>query len=109
MTGGLVVPARLRSALYLPASNARALQKARTLDADMLILDLEDAVKAEDKAEARAAAVAAVAEGFGDRPVAIRVNGPGSPWHDADVAAVRGSPRRSPSCRRSSGPISRPA
>ena len=80
-----------RSALYLPASNARAIEKARGLPADMIILDLEDAVKAELKAEARAAAVAAVAQGFGERITAIRINGLGSPWHDDDVAAVRAS------------------
>jgi len=74
MTGGLP---RIRSALYLPASNPRAIAKARTLAADMLILDLEDAVKPEDKVSAREAAIAAVAEGFGDKPVAIRVNGLG--------------------------------
>jgi (3S)-malyl-CoA thioesterase len=80
-----------RSALYLPASNARAIEKARGLAADMIILDLEDAVKPEAKDDARAAAVAAVALGFGDRIAAIRVNGAGSAWHDADVAAVRAS------------------
>src|SRR5258707_6272392 len=78
----------LRSALYLPASNPRAIAKARTLAADMLILDLEDAVKPEDKVSAREAAVAAVAEGFGDKPVAIRVNGLGSIWHEADIALI---------------------
>src|ERR1700739_4864733 len=83
--------ARLRSALYLPASNPRAIAKARTLAADMLILDLEDAVKPEDKETARDGAVAAVAEGLGDGPVAIRVNGIGSDWHEADIAAVRRS------------------
>ena len=82
---------RIRSALYLPASNARAVAKARTLDADMFILDLEDAVKPEDKDAARDGAVAAVEEGFGSKPVSIRVNGIGSEWHEADVAAVRGS------------------
>ncbi|MEY2927199.1 MAG: hypothetical protein RL367_1676 [Pseudomonadota bacterium] len=80
-----------RSALYLPASNARAIEKARGLAADMIILDLEDAVKPEFKDQARAAAVAAVAQGFGGRIAAIRINGAGSHWHEADVAAVRGS------------------
>src|ERR1700739_3794040 len=83
--------ARLRSALYLPASNPRAIAKARTLAADMLILDLEDAVKPDDKAGAREAAVAAGAGRFGEKPVAIRVNGIGSEWHEADIAAVTGS------------------
>lgn len=78
-----------RSALYLPASNARAIAKARTLPADMIILDLEDAIAPEMKAEARAAAVAAVREGgFGNREVAIRVNGSDTPWGKDDLAAV---------------------
>ncbi|HZG08495.1 MAG TPA: CoA ester lyase [Allosphingosinicella sp.] len=77
-----------RSLLFLPASNPRAIDKARGLAADMIFLDLEDAVKPEEKAAARAAAVAAAAEGFGGRPVAIRVNKLGDPWHEADLAAV---------------------
>lgn len=80
-----------RTALFLPASNPRAIAKARTLDVDMVILDLEDAVKAEDKAAAREAAVAAAAEGFGERLVAIRVNGTDSADHAADLAAVSAS------------------
>jgi citrate lyase subunit beta/citryl-CoA lyase len=80
-----------RTALFLPASNARAIAKARTLGADMVILDLEDAVRDGDKQSARAAAVAAVGEGFGPRFSAIRVNGVGSGEHAADVAAVAGS------------------
>lgn len=79
-----------RSALYLPASNARAIEKARTLDADLVMLDLEDAVPPDHKDEARAAAVAAVAEGLG-RPVAIRINAVGSAWHADDLAAVEAS------------------
>lgn len=79
-----------RTTLFLPASNARAIEKARGLAADMVILDLEDAVKPADKAAARAAAVAAAGT-LGDRPVAIRVNGIGSEWHGDDVAAVTGS------------------
>ena len=67
-----------RSLLFLPASNPRAIEKARTLQADMIVLDLEDAVKDEDKADARAAAVAAAQAGFGGRPVAIRVNASGT-------------------------------
>lgn len=78
-----------RSALYLPASNAKAIAKARTLPADVVILDLEDAVAPEAKSEARAAAVAAVREGgFGDREVAIRVNGRDTAWGADDLAAV---------------------
>ena len=80
-----------RSLLFLPASNPRAIEKARGLAADMIFLDLEDAVKDDAKAEARAAAVAAVAQGFGGRPVAIRINVIGSAWHDEDVAAAAGS------------------
>ncbi|AOR75828.1 CoA ester lyase [Novosphingobium resinovorum] len=81
-----------RSALYLPASNAKALAKARTLPCDVVILDLEDAVAPEAKEEARAAAVAAIAQGgFGHREVAIRVNGLDTEWGAADLAAVAGS------------------
>lgn len=79
------------TALFLPASNPRAIAKARTLACDMVILDLEDAVKPEDKDAARTAAVAAVAEGFGDRIAAIRVNGADTEGHAADLAAVAGS------------------
>lgn len=78
-----------RSALYLPASNAKALAKARTLPADVVILDLEDAVAPEAKADARAAAVAAVREGgFGKREVVIRANGLDTPWGADDLAAI---------------------
>jgi citrate lyase subunit beta/citryl-CoA lyase len=80
-----------RTALFLPASNPRAIAKARTLDADMVILDLEDAVRDDAKAEARAAAVAAVAEGFGHRLCAIRINGIESGEHAADLDAVAAS------------------
>jgi citrate lyase subunit beta / citryl-CoA lyase len=81
-----------RSALYLPASNARAVAKARELPCDVVILDLEDAVAPEFKEEARAAALAAVAEGgFGGREVAIRANGLDSEWGAADLEAIAGS------------------
>ncbi len=81
-----------RSALYLPASNARAIEKARSLPADVVILDLEDAVAPEMKEEARAAAVAAVREGgFGNREVAIRANALDTEWGAADLAAIAGS------------------
>ena len=80
-----------RSLLFLPAANARAIDKARELDADMVVLDLEDSVKEEDKGAARDAAVAAVALGFGGRPVAIRVNATSSTHYGADVVAVRRS------------------
>jgi (3S)-malyl-CoA thioesterase len=80
-----------RTLLFLPASNQRAIGKARTLEADMIVLDLEDAVREEDKGAAREAVVAATHEGFGGRPVAIRVNPAGSPHYGEDVVAVRRS------------------
>jgi citrate lyase subunit beta/citryl-CoA lyase len=77
-----------RSALYLPASNARAIEKARTLPCDVVILDLEDAVAPDAKAEARAAAVEAVkAGGFGPRELVVRINGFDTPWGEGDLAA----------------------
>jgi citrate lyase subunit beta/citryl-CoA lyase len=80
----------IRSVLFLPTSNPRAIDKARASAADLVVLDLEDAVKPEDKEAARSAAVEAVA-GDWPMPVAIRVNGVASEWHSADVAAVAGS------------------
>jgi len=80
-----------RSCLYLPAANARAIAKAKTLPADVVMLDLEDAVAPDAKEAARAAAVAAVAEDFGLREVGIRVNGVDTRWADADFAAVAAS------------------
>ena len=80
----------VRSILFLPASNPRAIAKAREVGADLVVLDLEDAVKRQDKDAARAAAVEAVAEPWA-MPVAIRVNGLASEWFDDDVAAVAGS------------------
>ena len=78
-----------RSALYMPASNARAIAKARDLPADVIILDLEDAVSPEHKDAARDAAVAAVREGgFGRREVAIRANGLDTEWGADDLAAI---------------------
>lgn len=78
-----------RSALYLPASNAKAIAKARTLPADIVILDLEDAVAPDAKEAARENACAAAASGdYGRREVTIRVNGIGTQWHDADLAAA---------------------
>ncbi|MDQ7812906.1 CoA ester lyase [Brevundimonas sp.] len=77
-----------RSVLYLPASNARAIEKARGLDADAVILDLEDAVAPDAKAGARRAAVAALeAGGFGPR-VGVRVNGLDTPWGADDLTAL---------------------
>jgi citrate lyase subunit beta/citryl-CoA lyase len=73
----------------MPGSNARVLQKARTLDCDVVALDLEDAVSPENKYLARAQACAAVAEGgFGARDIVIRINALASPWGKADLEAV---------------------
>lgn len=80
-----------RSILFLPASNPRAIEKARELPADMIILDLEDAVREEDKEAARDAAVEAMQQGFGGRPAAIRINAVGHGQHGADMVAVRRS------------------
>ena len=76
--------------LFLPANRERAVAKARESGADLVVLDLEDAVKPGDKAAARIAAVAAVAEHW-SMPVAIRINGIGTADHDADLAAALGS------------------
>lgn len=81
----------VRSALYVPGSNARALEKARALDADLLIIDLEDAVPDEMKAAARAAAVAYVAAGVSGKLLAVRANGIDSAHHADDIGALRGS------------------
>lgn len=77
----------VRSLLFLPASNPRAIAKAREAGADLVILDLEDAVKPEDKDPARKAAVEAVSNAW-PVPVAIRVNGVGTEWHSLDLDAV---------------------
>jgi len=78
-----------RSVLYMPGSNARALEKARTLPADGLILDLEDAVAPDAKDAARERVCAAVrAGGYGAREVVIRVNGLMTPWGHADLVAA---------------------
>jgi citrate lyase subunit beta/citryl-CoA lyase len=77
-----------RSLLFLPASNPRAIEKARGLAADLVVLDLEDAVKPADKDRARAAAVAAVGEPFRSL-VAIRINSRAE-WHGEDLPAVTG-------------------
>lgn len=79
---------RLRSALYLPASNARAIAKARGLACDAVILDLEDAVAPDAKAAARAQAVAALREGWGGRQLVVRINAPDTDWGQDDVAAL---------------------
>jgi citrate lyase subunit beta / citryl-CoA lyase len=78
-----------RSVLYMPGSNARALEKAKTLAADVLILDLEDAVAPDAKAAAREQVAAAVAAGgYGKRELIIRVNGLDTPWGEDDIAAA---------------------
>jgi citrate lyase subunit beta/citryl-CoA lyase len=77
----------VRSLLFLPASNPRAIAKAREAGADLVILDLEDAVKTEDKVAARNAAVEAVASAW-PMPVAIRINAVGTKWHSLDLDAA---------------------
>ena len=78
-----------RSVLYMPSSNERALEKAKTLPVDGLILDLEDAVGPDHKGAARENACAAAASGeYGNREVTIRINGIGTQWHEADLAAA---------------------
>ncbi|WP_332643414.1 HpcH/HpaI aldolase/citrate lyase family protein [Aeromicrobium sp.] len=81
-----------RSVLYMPGANERALEKAKGIDADALILDLEDAVSPDAKVEARDRVCAAVASGeYGHRELAIRINGIGTEWHDADIADAAGA------------------
>ncbi len=78
-----------RSVLYMPGSNARALEKAKTLPADGVIFDLEDSVAPDAKEAARGQVAEAVkAGGFGTREVVIRVNGVDTPWHAEDLAAA---------------------
>jgi citrate lyase subunit beta/citryl-CoA lyase len=84
---------RRRSALYLPASNAKAIAKARTLPCDVVILDLEDAVAPNAKDLAREQAVDAILEGgFGERELVIRVNGLDTDWGEADLKAAANIP-----------------
>ena len=83
-----------RSVLYMPGSNGRAIEKARTLPVDAIILDLEDSVAPDSKAAARARVVGAVtAGGFGLREVIVRINGIDTPWHVDDLTPP---PARSP-------------
>ncbi|WP_448140220.1 aldolase/citrate lyase family protein [Sphingopyxis fribergensis] len=79
-----------RSLLYVPGSNARALEKAAGLAADMLIIDLEDAVPGDRKAEARAAMRSAVTAGFPGKRVAVRINATGTAEQADDIAALGG-------------------
>ncbi|MCP5026432.1 MAG: CoA ester lyase [Actinomycetia bacterium] len=83
-----------RSVLYMPAANARALEKAKTIPADALIFDLEDAVAPDAKAEARSQAAAAASSGdYGNRELTIRCNGLDTPWGADDlVAAAQAGP-----------------
>ncbi len=81
-----------RSALYMPGSNARAIEKARTLAADVLIFDLEDAVAPEAKGTARDQVARAVrAGGYGSREIVVRVNALGTQWAADDLAAMAAS------------------
>ena len=85
----MIVARPRRSALYMPAANARAIEKARSLPCDVVILDLEDAVAPDAKDVARTQAAEAVAAGgFGRREVVIRVNGLDTPWGREDLAAA---------------------
>ena len=78
-----------RSVLYMPGANERALEKAQTIPADALILDLEDAVAPDAKEEARERVCTAASSGsYGRREVTIRANGIGTQWHDADIKAI---------------------
>ncbi|MBX9931378.1 MAG: CoA ester lyase [Methylobacterium sp.] len=78
-----------RSVFSMPGSNARALEKARTLPADVVMIDLEDAVTPEAKASARQAVTAAIASGsFGRREVVVRINSPDTSTGEADLAAI---------------------
>lgn len=78
-----------RSLLFLPASNARAIAKARSLPCDMVILDLEDSVPDDAKGPALERAVAALAEGFGGRMTGVRINVEGTPWHGIEMVAMK--------------------
>ncbi len=89
MSEYLITARPRRSALYIPGSNARALEKAKILNADILLLDLEDAAAPEKKDEARDMVAKAVAGGgYGKREVIIRINGFDTPWGMADLKAV---------------------
>jgi citrate lyase beta subunit len=79
-----------RSCLFMPGSNDRAMKKAKTLDTDVVILDLEDAVAPDAKVEARDAVAETVwRENYGTRELVIRVNGIGTPWFEEDLAAAK--------------------
>ncbi|BBZ69825.1 HpcH/HpaI aldolase/citrate lyase family protein [Mycobacterium paraseoulense] len=81
-----------RSALYLPGNKPRALEKGKSLAADVVIFDLEDAVGPDAKADSRAVVCDAISSGgYGAREVVVRINGLATEWHDADLAAVAAS------------------
>ncbi len=93
-----------RSVLYMPGSNARALEKGRSLPADALILDLEDAVAPDAKAQGRAEIARALAAkpAYGRRELAVRTNGLDTPWGHEDLASMAGpapTPSSSPRSR----------
>jgi citrate lyase subunit beta/citryl-CoA lyase len=83
----------LRSALYMPAANQRAMDKARDLPVDAVVFDLEDAVAPEKKAEAREQLVAQLhAGGYGPRQLVARCNALSTPWGEADIRALAATP-----------------
>jgi citrate lyase subunit beta/citryl-CoA lyase len=87
------IPRPRRSVLFMPGSNPRALEKARSLPADGLVFDLEDAAAPEAKEGARTIVAAALAEGgYGKRELVIRVNAIDMPWGHADLAAAATMP-----------------
>jgi len=80
-----------RSVLYMPGANTRALEKAKSLPADSLILDLEDAVAPDAKATARENILTALGSGFGHREAVVRINGLNTPWGLEDLKAFANS------------------
>ncbi len=81
-----------RSVLYLPAAKERALEKAKTLPADALIFDLEDAVAPDEKARARDTLAASLHHDYGHRAIIVRINGFDTPWGAEDAAILGGHP-----------------
>jgi citrate lyase subunit beta/citryl-CoA lyase len=78
-----------RSALYMPGANERALEKGKSLPADVLIMDVEDGVAPEAKADARVRIVAILeGGGYGEREIGVRINGAGTEWHEDDIDAI---------------------
>lgn len=87
-----MTPRPRRSVLYMPGANERALEKARTLEADALILDLEDSVAPDAKADARSRVAACIAAGgYGKRELVVRVNALDTPWGEDDMKAAAGA------------------